>query len=83
MGVPGRLEFRTGAPACGWRPKEGGSRTGWVEDLAVEGEGLGRSRGGLTSKIYLAVDGHGRPMSILVTPGQAGDPPSSWRCWTR
>jgi transposase len=46
-----------------------------VEALAVEGEGLGRSRGGLTSKIHLAVDGKGRPMSILVTPGQAGDNP--------
>jgi transposase len=45
-----------------------------VEALAVEGEGLGRSRGGLTSKIHLAVDG-GLPMSILVTPGQAGDNP--------
>jgi Transposase DDE domain len=56
-------------------PGKGGCRTGWVEDLAVAGEGLGRSRGGLTSKIHLAVDGHGRPMSILVTPGQAGDNP--------
>jgi transposase len=46
-----------------------------VEALAVEGEGLGRSRGGLTSKIHLAVDGRGRPMSILITPGQAGDNP--------
>jgi transposase len=46
-----------------------------VEALAVEGEGLGRSRGGLTSKIHLAVDGRGIPMSILVTPGQAGDNP--------
>lgn len=40
----------------------------------VEGEALGRSRGGLTSKIHLAVDGR-RPLSILVTPGQAGDNP--------
>jgi transposase len=46
-----------------------------VEALAVEGEGLGRSRGGLTSKIHLAVDGRGLPMSVLVTPGQAGDNP--------
>lgn len=61
VGVLGRLEFRAGAPACGWRPENGGCRTGWVEDLAVAGEGLGRSRGGLTSKIHLAVDGHGRP----------------------
>ena len=46
-----------------------------VEDLAVEGEALGRSRGGLTSKIHLAVDGRGLPMSIILTPGQAGDNP--------
>jgi transposase len=34
------------------------------------GEALGRSRGGLTSKLHLAVDGKGRPLSILVTAGQ-------------
>jgi transposase len=71
----GRLERCAGAPARGWRPEKGGSKTDWVEALAVDGEGLGRSRGGLTSKIHLAVDGRGRPMSILVTPGQAGDNP--------
>jgi transposase len=50
-----------------------------VEALAVEGEGLGRSRGGLTSKIHLAVDGRGLPMSVIVTPGQAGDNPGLTR----
>jgi transposase len=39
------------------------------------GEAIGRSRGGLSSKIHLAVDGRGRPLSIQVTPGQAGDNP--------
>ena len=38
-------------------------------------EGLGRSRGGLTTKIHLACDGKGRPLSIVVTPGQWGDNP--------
>jgi transposase len=33
-------------------------------------EALGRSRGGLTSKIHLACDGRGRPLSIVVTAGQ-------------
>lgn len=75
MGVLCRLQLDTGAPARCWRPQKGGCTTDWVEALAVEGEGLGRSRGGLTSKIHLAVDGRGRPMSILVTPGQAGDNP--------
>jgi len=64
-----------GASARSWRPKKGGSQTAWVEALAIEGEALGRSRGGLTSKIHLAVDGRGLPMSILLTPGQAGDNP--------
>lgn len=45
---------------------------------ASEGEALGRSRGGLTTKIHLAVDGRGRPLSILLTPGQAGDNPQLW-----
>jgi transposase len=36
---------------------------------------LGRSRGGLSTKIHLAVDGRGRPLSVLLTPGQAGDNP--------
>lgn len=76
MGVLGRLEFGTGASARCWRPQKGGSKAGWVDALAVPGEGLGRSRGGLTSKVHLAVDGRGLPMSILVTPGQAGDNPA-------
>jgi transposase len=36
---------------------------------------LGRSRGGLTTKIHLAVDAVCRPLAILVTAGQAGDSP--------
>ncbi|WP_247708736.1 IS5 family transposase [Streptomyces sp. C3-3] len=38
-------------------------------------EGLGRSRGGLTSKIHLAGEGGCRPMALLITPGQWGDAP--------
>jgi transposase len=39
------------------------------------GEALGRSRGGLSTKIHLAVDGRGRPLSVLISGGQAGDNP--------
>lgn len=70
-----RLHPCPGPPALGWSPEKGGCTTEWIEDLAIEGEGLGRSRGGLTSKIHLAVDGRGRPMSILLTAGQCGDNP--------
>jgi len=36
---------------------------------------LGRSRGGLSTKTHVAVDAVGRPLSIRVTAGQAGDNP--------
>ena len=36
---------------------------------------MGRSRGGLTTKIHMAVDGLGRPLSLILTPGQRGDAP--------
>lgn len=36
---------------------------------------IGRSRGGLSTKIHQLVDGRGRPLVIAVTPGQAGDSP--------
>jgi transposase len=35
--------------------------------------GMGRSRGGLTSKIHALVDAEGRPIRITLTPGQAHD----------
>jgi transposase len=37
--------------------------------------GLGRSRGGLTSKIHLACEQGRRPLSLVVTAGQRGDSP--------
>ncbi|GHG60986.1 IS5 family transposase [Streptomyces griseocarneus] len=38
-------------------------------------EGLGRSRGGLTTKIHLVGEGGRRPLGLLITPGQWGDAP--------
>ena len=34
---------------------------------------MGRSRGGLTTKIHALVDALGRPIRLSLTPGQAGD----------
>jgi transposase len=34
---------------------------------------VGRSRGGLSTKIHARVDSQGRPIQILITPGQAHD----------
>jgi len=35
-----------------------------------EDEALGRSRGGLSTKLHLSCDGKGRPLSVVVTAGQ-------------
>ncbi|MGW6908270.1 IS5 family transposase [Streptomyces sp. NPDC054940] len=37
---------------------------------------IGRSRGGLTTKIHLPSDAHCRPLAFVVTAGQAGDGPA-------
>src|SRR5919112_1633101 len=34
---------------------------------------MGRSRGGLTTKIHALVDAEGRPIRVVLTPGQAHD----------
>jgi len=44
--------------ACGGGPKRG-----------LHSPGLGRSRGGLTSRIHLACDVYGRPLAFTVTSG--------------
>lgn len=36
---------------------------------------LGRSRGGVSTKIHQLVDGRGRPLVVALTAGQAGDSP--------
>lgn len=40
-------------------------------------QALGRSRGGLTTKIHLAADTRGRPVRVILTPGQWGDVPQA------
>ncbi|MGW5330622.1 IS5 family transposase [Streptomyces sp. NPDC004014] len=37
---------------------------------------IGRSRGGLTTKVHLAADGRCRPLAFVLTGGQAGDAPT-------
>jgi transposase len=38
---------------------------------------MGRSRGGLTTKIHALVDAEGRPVRLELTAGQAGDAPAA------
>ena len=38
---------------------------------------MGRSRGGLTTKIHALTDANGLPLALVLTPGQAGDCPAA------
>lgn len=40
-------------------------------------QALGRSRGGLTTKLHVACDALGHPVRLRLTPGQAGDAPQA------
>ncbi|MGA4979891.1 IS5 family transposase [Streptomyces cinereoruber] len=70
--------------AAGPRLKRGrGGRTPARDDVVgsrrppggggAGGEGLGRSRGGFTTKLHPSTDGRCRPLSLIVTPGQRVD----------
>lgn len=50
------------------RPPAGGERKRGAKDQA-----LGRSRGGLTTKIHMLADALGRPLRLIITAGQVGD----------
>lgn len=39
----------------------------------ADAQAIGRSRGGRGTKIHLVVDGQGRVLAFVVTPGQMGD----------
>ncbi|MER6031817.1 IS5 family transposase [Streptomyces sp. NPDC001851] len=62
-----RPEKDTGAATC--RSKSEAPATGGEP----AGHAIGRSRGGLTTKIHHAVDGDGRPLAVVITPGQVHD----------
>jgi transposase len=44
-----------------------------AEGSSAEAEALGRSRGGFSTKIHVACDGLGKPVKIILTPGQNHD----------
>ncbi|WP_394346803.1 IS5 family transposase [Streptomyces dangxiongensis] len=54
----------------------GARKRGDAPGRARRDHGLGRSRGGLSTKVHLAADGHARPLAFTVTAGQAGDAPA-------
>ena len=63
MGVGARRFDERQSPSPSGRPKK--------SDAAREA--LGRSRGGLTTKVHVAVDALGNPVHIHLSPGQEAD----------
>ncbi|WP_406517421.1 IS5 family transposase [Streptomyces sp. NBC_00134] len=51
----------------------GACKKGRPQQKSAHSHALGRSRGGLTTKIHLACDGRGRPLGFLVTGGNVND----------
>ena len=58
-----RFNHRASPPAC----RRGETKKG------VADEALGRSRGGFSSKLHVAVDAQGCPVELRLTPGQEHD----------
>ena len=75
MGGERRLDDGARPPARGWRPPEAGGRGRKKGLLNPADEALGRGRGGFSTKVYLARDGRGRPLSVVVTAGQRNEAP--------
>ncbi|MEU5068895.1 IS5 family transposase [Streptomyces virginiae] len=59
-----------------------GARQEGPQQASPPDHALGRSRGGLTTKIHLAADGNCRPLAFVLTPGQAGDAPAFTKVMT-
>jgi transposase len=77
LGYQHRLHGVPGPPARRRGEEKGELQKEPPGGVAVEpgDHGLGRSRGGLTIKLHLAVEQGQKPMSIVITAGQRGDSP--------
>lgn len=73
----------TSTGQCRWTPRSPGPTSTLPEQSkegAYSGEPsdhtLGRSHGGLSTKVHVAADDHAQPLAFTVTAGQAGDAPA-------
>ena len=62
--VDDRFDDRAGPSAC---------RRGAAGKRGADAQGLGRSRGGLSTKIHAATEALGLPLRLIGTPGQRND----------
>jgi putative transposase len=66
----GRISIRRGHPAPGAQRARSNDKI-----LEPTGHAIGRSRGGLTTKVHVLADAGIRPVALLLSAGQAGDNP--------
>ncbi len=59
--------------ACGQRQKGGSQKRRPPLGTTLQARCMGRSRGGLTTKIHALVDANGLPIALKLTEGQAHD----------
>src|SRR6516225_1525042 len=62
---------------CRFHHRPGASARRWGEKRGPEDQALGRSRGGLSTKIHMVVRGLGCPVRFTLTAGQKGDAPQA------
>lgn len=72
---PGRSTGRTelGTPFRGWDDNSCPPTCRRGKKSTPEAEGLGRSRGGLGTKLHVRAEGNGRLLTFALTPGQQHD----------
>lgn len=71
--IPPSCELISTPPVLRVRPAQGARRNDKIAE--PDHHCLGRSRGGLTTKIHALIDATIRPDTVLLSPGQAADNP--------
>jgi hypothetical protein len=70
---PGKGEL--GTSLCGWHHGSCPSACGGSQGENPEGEALGRSQGGFSTKVHLRAEGGGKLITLVLTPGQRHEAP--------
>src|SRR5918997_4266146 len=68
-------EGELGTSLCGWHHSSGPSARGGSQGENPEGEALGRSQGGFSTKVHLRAEGGGKLITLGLTPGQRHEAP--------
>jgi transposase len=68
-------EGELGTSLSGWHDDSSPSACGGSQGENPEGEALGRSQGGFSTKVHLQAEGGGKLITLVLTPGQRHEAP--------